>query len=99
MESRTAPNTSPSRVSYGVSFVRSSKKYDRDTSRAHYIPNVLEVEDVFHHTYAGMFAYGPLTCWNNYDTIYVYIGFISRSVRDSSHHPCYDNIDKRYRPE
>ena len=33
--SRTTHHISPSRASYGVSFVRSSRKYDRGISRAH----------------------------------------------------------------
>ena len=35
LRSRTTPHTSPSRTSYGVSFVRSWNKYYRDISRAH----------------------------------------------------------------
>ena len=37
LHSRTTPHISPSRASYGVPFVRSSKKYDSDVSRAHCI--------------------------------------------------------------
>ena len=37
LHSRTAPQSSPSQASYGVSFVKYSKKYDRDISRAHCI--------------------------------------------------------------
>ena len=37
LHSQTTPHISPSRASYGVSFMSSLKKYDRDISRAHCI--------------------------------------------------------------
>ena len=35
LDSRTTPHISPSRVSYGLSFLKSSKKYDRNLSGTH----------------------------------------------------------------